>query len=890
MNNKKVYAVLSAAAIGTIFSVAINTSVKADTRDFTNIKTQKVYKAADWRADDALFDELVDELTNNPDDYVVEFTGNQYVYDGLLNALINNVPFNEALQDPSLIYTPETPALEVNSVSASTTTILPSASVDVDKYQLALKYMDADGNEIAADQLPADLTVSYVDNKDVFNADGTIKAKDKIPAVSGTIKVVATVTSESAGINLTKEFTVTVVNPTDWASVTDTKLVFNTDVTGSVAVVGDTIGIVPTVATQNNGTELSGDTAPVDWGTQVKSVKSSDITKISVAKSGSGINLTPISEGSATITVTLNSGYIYTKTIEAEEAARVATVGTPADTTVTLSSTVTSNTVKVTVVDQYGDPVKGATLYAYPAKTGADAIILANSSATTNKNGEATLTLNKAASAKTGADTVKLSVDSDPTKAGIGTVGVEYAQAGDVASYELRVSANSKSTDASIDTYDTDDNALELEFISKDANGVIANVYNQTDVGVTYSVTSSDAEVATVAIDASGKIDVTPVKAGTTTVIVKEGNIVRATYKVTVTDSTPSVGEISLKAGSKIYINSGKTDSTDNVTISDALGTFYTNQVISNLIEVKSSEKTFTLAYDSTNKDFDVKDGTNIIANVKLFTSDATNLVLNADGQTIEPGDDVTEGSEASIIAKLIQGTTTVGTVAIPVVFDETAPTAPTVAGKSSGLSDNIINATEAANGQVVRVSFTDAEVGDVVAVDPDENANAGDIGVTLTSQDVTNGYVDVTIPAGTYQAADDDSTVNIATTLTDKANNAVSAATYDVKVDLTAPTITGLDTSDSVTGFVSDEPLYLNGVALEDNADVSSLLSETSVGQEISSAIYTTVGNTITVTLDGSALNGEKVLLDATGLTDKAGNPVGNQSITTDGSNWTLD
>ena len=146
--------------------------------------------------------------------------------------------------------------LDIQSVKASTITILPSSDVDTATYKLALDYLDKEGNVIPAAQLPTDLTVSYVDNKDVFNTDGTIKNKDKIPA-SGSIKVVATVKSTAANINLTQEFEVTVVAANDWASVTDAKLVFNTDVTGTVAVVGDSIKLVPTVATKNDPFVLS---------------------------------------------------------------------------------------------------------------------------------------------------------------------------------------------------------------------------------------------------------------------------------------------------------------------------------------------------------------------------------------------------------------------------------------------------------------------------------------------------------------------------------------------------------------------------------------------------------------------------------------------------------
>lgn len=150
MNNKKVYAVLSAAAIGTIFSLAINGTVDAATRDFTNIKTGQVFKASDWKASDTAFNQLVDALADNPDDYVVEFTGNQYKYEGLLDQLINrgtktlDQAFQEALQDTDLIYNGGTSTIAVSSISAiNSTTVqvklsgVPTATVSTASFSFS---------------------------------------------------------------------------------------------------------------------------------------------------------------------------------------------------------------------------------------------------------------------------------------------------------------------------------------------------------------------------------------------------------------------------------------------------------------------------------------------------------------------------------------------------------------------------------------------------------------------------------------------------------------------------------------------------------------------------------------------------------------------------------
>ena len=616
--------------------------------------------------------------------------------------------------------------LDIQSVKASTITILPSSDVDTATYKLALDYLDKEGNVIPAAQLPTDLTVSYVDNKDVFNTDGTIKNKDKIPA-SGSIKVVATVKSTAANINLTQEFEVTVVAANDWASVTDAKLVFNTDVTGTVAVVGDSIKLVPTVATKNDGTKLEGDTAPTDWSTQVKSVTSSNITVLTAAKSSNDISLTPITAGTATVTVELNSGYKFEKVITVNEEARQATKITAEQEKLTLSSTVSSGNVKVTVVDQYGDPVKGKTVYAYPTATGTKAIVSQAQTSATDEKGEATLSLTALGTATTGTDTVKLSIENDAQKDGLGTLTVEYAKAGNVATYDVRIAADSLSKDATIDTYNTDDNALKLEFIGKDAAGVVAAIYDQTTMGTTYTVSSSDTAIAEASVDGTGKIEVTPVKAGTATIHVKEGNIVRATFEVTVTDSTPAVGTIALKEGAQILVSA----STAKTLTADDL---------KSLISVKNGEKAFDLEVSGST--INVKDGSNNIATIELFSSNSEKLKVS--GVEVTPVSLTDADVDLALVAKLVQGGKTIGTTTIPVVVDATAPTATATTvedGKQAAkkeLTTNtglVFTAKEAGvDGNDITIEIKD----DKKPSDAGDVATNGQLEITVSNKDIT--------------------------------------------------------------------------------------------------------------------------------------------------------
>ena len=750
MAKNKIYKGMTKTAIAAVLasSLVAPSITQAADHDLYDAKGTK-YSLDQILLSPTLFDAFLLDLNS----YKYEMGGQAYnagEVNDLYNAGATQETLAQKITEAGLVGE-EIPAqtLDIQSVKASTITILPSSDVDTATYKLALDYLDKEGNVIPAAQLPTDLTVSYVDNKDVFNTDGTIKNKDKIPA-SGSIKVVATVKSTAANINLTQEFEVTVVAANDWASVTDAKLVFNTDVTGTVAVVGDSIKLVPTVATKNDGTKLEGDTAPTDWSTQVKSVTSSNITVLTAAKgSNNDISLTPITAGTATVTVELNSGYKFEKVITVNEEARQATKITAEQEKLTLSSTVSSGNVKVTVVDQYGDPVKGKTVYAYPTATGTKAIVSQAQTSATDEKGEATLSLTALGTATTGTDTVKLSIENDAQKDGLGTLTVEYAKAGNVATYDVRIAADSLSKDATIDTYNTDDNALKLEFIGKDAAGVVAAIYDQTTVGTTYTVSSSDTAIADASVDRTGKIEVTPVKAGTATIHVKEGNIVRATFEVTVTDSTPAVGTIALKEGAQILVSA----STAKTLTADDL---------KSLISVKNGEKAFDLEVSGST--INVKDGSNNIATIELFSSNSEKLKVL--GVEVTP-DSLTDADvDLALVAKLVQGGKTIGTTTIPVVVDATAPTATATTvenGKQAAKKELTTN-----TGLVFTAKEAGVDGNDITIEIKDDKkpSNAGDV-ATNGQLEITVSNKDITIELGNTYASQSE----VASTLDDIVN-----------------------------------------------------------------------------------------------------------------------
>ena len=459
--------------------------------------------------------------------------------------------------------------------------------------------------------------------------------------------------------------------------------------------------------------------------------------------------MTPITAGTATVTVELNSGYKFEKVITVNEEARQATKITAEQEKLTLSSTVSSGNVKVTVVDQYGDPVKGKTVYAYPTATGTKAIVSQAQTSATDEKGEATLSLTALGTATTGTDTVKLSIENDAQKDGLGTLTVEYAKAGNVATYDVRIAADSLSKDATIDTYNTDDNALKLEFIGKDAAGVVAAIYDQTTMGTTYKVSSSDTAIAEASVDGTGKIEVTPVKAGTATIHVKEGNIVRATFEVTVTDSTPAVGTIALKEGAQILVSA----STAKTLTADDL---------KSLISVKNGEKAFDLEVSGST--INVKDGSNNIATIELFSSNSEKLKVS--GVEVTP-DSLTDADvDLALVAKLVQGGKTIGTTTIPVVVDATAPTATATTvedGKQAAKKELTTN-----TGLVFTAKEAGVDGNDItIAIKDDKKpSGAGDV-ATNGQLEITVSNKDITIELGnTYTSQSE-----VASTLDDIVN-----------------------------------------------------------------------------------------------------------------------
>lgn len=643
-----------------------------------------------------------------------------------------------------VIHSDEVQVTEVKTIEPVNTTILQTNDVDDDyktTYKLAVHYLDENKKPIAQDNLPEDLHVTFVDNKDVFNEDGTIKNASKIGAKNGEIKVVATVTSASQQLALTKEFTVDIIAAADYATITEIALL-NGDVTVNTAVVGDQLTLIPRKVVQNDGTKLDAtkESNPdtIEWNKQVGLVSSSHTELLAIEYDGQTIKLNPIAKGKATISIVLNSGYIFTKTFEVESVARIAAKATATD--LTVSTTENQEQLDVVVTDQYGDPVYNESIYAHPST---NQITTAPSLVKTNKEGKASFQVTANESG-----TVKISTNEDATKVGLATSNVTFVEAGAVTNYDLRIHAKSKSKDATLDVNDPKDDALKLDFVGKDKNGVIAKVYNKDQMGTTYQVTSTDKNVATASIAEDGTIDVLPKLAGTTTISVKEGNIVRANFKVTVNDTTPILDQLKLRSNATLTAKENETYK-------------LTDEKIAELIEVKD----FEVKYDKDIKPLTVKNGEKTYGYVDFITSNSSLLTVS-NGNTITTTNQFNKDHlGASLIFRLVDtNEEVINSTSLELTYDNIAPDAP------------IFTATPVTNDNYKNYTLSGtAEAGSTVAIALaiDEN----DEKTVEVIADKAGNWATETIDLSKLNGAEEEATIHLLATATDAAKNKSAVA-----------------------------------------------------------------------------------------------------------------
>ncbi|PIC79922.1 hypothetical protein CSV75_08075 [Sporosarcina sp. P18a] len=246
----------------------------------------------------------------------------------------------------------------------------------------------------------------------------------------------------------------------------------------------------------------------------------------SVATVSTDGKVTPISAGEVTIVAKVGD---VTKNIKLTVGVgkRMATSATLSSTEAKLIKDATQE-ITVTVKDQYGDLFNGQ-LTVEPKDTD-----VATATVGSTENGLATVNVK---ALKAGSTTVLVKSGD----AVLGTIAVSGSEDNVVATKKLETIT--ATDDLTIDAIDgSQDGTVKLAWNKYNSQGFL--IGKDLIPMAQYSVTSSDNTIATVAKDDKGVITVQAVKAGTTEVQIKEGNIVRATATITVTDSTPTISSV----------------------------------------------------------------------------------------------------------------------------------------------------------------------------------------------------------------------------------------------------------------------------------------------------------------------------------------------------------
>ena len=160
MAKNKIYKGMTKTAIAAVLasSLVAPSITQAADHDLYDAKGTK-YSLDQILLSPTLFDAFLLDLNS----YKYEMGGQAYnagEVNDLYNAGATQETLAQKITEAGLVGE-EIPAqtLDIQSVKASTITILPSSDVDTATYKLALDYLDKEGNVIPAAQLPADLTV-----------------------------------------------------------------------------------------------------------------------------------------------------------------------------------------------------------------------------------------------------------------------------------------------------------------------------------------------------------------------------------------------------------------------------------------------------------------------------------------------------------------------------------------------------------------------------------------------------------------------------------------------------------------------------------------------------------------------------------------------------------
>lgn len=389
--------------------------------------------------------------------------------------------------------------------------------------------------------------------------------------------------------NVVKESELVEVTVKDYSKVvteiTESTVVFNDDVklTSGTVVAGEKVVIKDIKGYKKDDLKTE-----ITLQTEDIKVESSDVTKAianvtSNASSAAEVTLT-LPGGTGDVAITITAGDVeHVVNLNVVSEAREPKTATFDKDAIRVVNGATQSVV-ATVVDQYGDLVKGFKPAAIDVKNASDESILTFTPNTitaeaTDENGKVTIAF-VADAENVGTGTVEL---KDGTTI-LGTLPVEVGEATEVAYRTIEFASDSVSDDFELDKYTTDeynDSTLTVVWNKYNADDILIGA--ETAIGTTgttgtkYIVESSDPTVASVTVESS-KIKVTAEAEGTATITIKEGSITRESFDVTVVDTTPAAASIALAEGVKeIEIAADATelkfdDIKDNFVILDQFG------------------------------------------------------------------------------------------------------------------------------------------------------------------------------------------------------------------------------------------------------------------------------------------------------------------------------
>jgi len=239
--------------------------------------------------------------------------------------------------------------------------------------------------------------------------------------------------------------------------------------------------------------------------------------------------ITPISTGSVNITIKVDGAQeVVALNVVAD--ARVAQTLDTSLTNVKLYQG-KSQVIDVMVKDQYGDLFEGTL-----TPTTTDAAI-ATVTASPIVNGAGTVTITSVAA---GEATVDISNGTNVLKS------INTKVSNDSVVTNRKIETTQTSNDFTLDVVKgSTDKTVNLHWNTYNAGDYL--VGNETALTSTYNVSSSDTSVATVSTNASGVMTVTAVAPGTTTIMIKQGTVVRETKTITVVDTTPQITNITFE-------------------------------------------------------------------------------------------------------------------------------------------------------------------------------------------------------------------------------------------------------------------------------------------------------------------------------------------------------